>query len=190
MELAECIRRDRATREFTDRTVDRATVEALIDSARRAGSGHNRQPWTFVAVSDPDRRSRLAEFGSYTTPLRNAPLGIVIAVDGSDSRHRHEHDVFDCGRAAQNLMLAATDRGLGTCPQGFGDREGAHEFLGLPRGKRVLMGFAVGHPAEEPADTIEGVDKAEELHHPGRRPVEELLHWERYEGEYTGGGPG
>lgn len=51
------------------------------------------------------------------------------------------------------------------------------------------MGFAVGHPAEEPADTIEGVDRAQELHHPGRSPIEELLHWERYEGEYTGSGP-
>jgi len=183
MELAECIRSDRATREFADRSVDRETAEALVDSARRAGSGHNRQPWTFVAVTDPGRRLELAEFGSYTTPLRNAPMGFVIAVDESDSRYRHEHNVFDCGRAAQNLMLAATDRGLGTCPQGFGDREGVHEFLELPEETRVLMGFAVGYPAEEAADTIEGVDKDEELHHPGRRSVGEVLHWERYDGE-------
>jgi nitroreductase len=81
VELVEAVRRDRATREFADRSVDRSTVEALVDAARRAGSGHNRQPWTFVAVTDPDRRDELAEFGSYTTPLRNAPLGIVMAVD-------------------------------------------------------------------------------------------------------------
>jgi nitroreductase len=183
MELAECIRRDRATREFADRDVDRSTVEALIDAARRAGSGHNRQPWTFLAVTDPERREGLAGFGSYTTPLRNAALGIVIAVDESDTRYRHEHNVFDCGRAAQNLMLAATDRGLGTCPQGFGDRQGAHEFLGLPEETRVLMGFAVGHPAEEESNEIEGVPKDEELHHPGRKPVEEVLHRGRYGGE-------
>lgn len=180
MELTECIRRDRATREFADRQVDHPTVERLVDHARRAGSGHNRQPWTFVAVSDPDRRRELADFGSYTTPLRNAPLGIVVAVDESDSRYRHEHNVFDCGRAAQNLMLAATVEGLGTVPQGFGDREGAHEFLGLPGDKRVLMGFAVGHPAEEESGTIEGVAKEDELHHSGRKPVDDLLHWERY----------
>jgi nitroreductase len=183
MELTECIRYDRATREFEDRRIDRSTVEALIDAARRAGSGHNRQPWTFVAVTDPDRKAELATFGSYTTPLRNAPLGIVIAVDESDTRYRHEHNVFDCGRAAQNLMLAATDRGLGTCPQGFRDRESAHEFLGLPEGTRVLMGFAVGHPAEEESGEIEGVAKDEELHHPGRKAVGEILHWERYGGE-------
>ena len=185
MELTECIRRDRATREFTDREVDRSTVERLVDAARRAGSGHNRQPWTFVAVSDSDRREGLADFGSYTTPLRNAPLGIVIAVDESDSRYRHEHNVFDCGRAGQNLMLTATDLGLGTVPQGFGDREGAHEFLELPEETRVLMGIAVGYPVprEEESDTVEGVPKDEELHHPGRMPVEELLHWERYGGD-------
>jgi len=183
MELAECIRRDRATREFADEGIGRSTVEALIDAARRAGSGHNRQPRTFVAVGDPDRRTELAEFGSYTTPLRNAAPGIVIAVDESDSRYRHEHNAFDCGRAARNLVLAATDRGLGTCPQGFGDREGAHEFLGLPEEPRVLMGFAAGHPAEAESGTIEGAPKDEELNHPGRKPVAEVLHWERYGGE-------
>lgn len=180
MELTESVRRDRATREFTDDRVDRGTVERLVDHARRAGSGHNRQPWTFVALTDPDRREALADFGSYTTPLRDAPIGIVIAVDESDTLYRHEHNVFDCGRAAQNLMLAATAEGLGTVPQGFGDREGAREFLGLPEGKRVLMGVAVGHPVEEESGTIEGVDKGDELHHPGRKPVAELLHWECY----------
>lgn len=182
MELTECIRRDRATREFADRRVERSTVERLVDHARRAGSGHNRQPWTFVAVSDPERRESLADFGTYSTPLRNAPLGIVIAVAEGDSRHRREHNVFDCGRAAQNLMLAATAVGLGTVPQGIGDREGAREFLGIPASERILIAIAVGYPAVEESGTIEGVDKEDELHHLGRKPVDELLHWERYDG--------
>jgi hypothetical protein len=44
------------------------------------------------------------------------------------------------------------------------------------------MGFAVGRPAAEESGTIEGVDRDEELHHTGRRPVEEILHRERHGG--------
>lgn len=180
MDVIDCIRADRATRDFADRPVADEAVESLIDSARRAGSGHNRQPWTFVALRDRERLEALAEFGEYTTPLGRAPVGIVLALDRSDSEIHRRHDVFDAGRAAQNLMLTATAEGLGTVPQAFHDREAAGEFLNLPAGKDVLLGFAVGYPAETPDETIEGVDKREELDSMGRSPVSEVLHWERY----------
>lgn len=180
MDVTDCIRADRATRDFADRPVDEERIEAVVDSARRAGSGHNRQPWTFISLRDRERLAALAEFGDYTTPLRRAPVGIVIALDRSDSEIHHRHDVFDAGRAAQNLMLTATAEGLGTVPQAFQDREGAGEFLNLPDGKQVLIGFAVGYPAETPDETIEGVDKREELDSMGRTPTSELLHWERH----------
>ncbi|MFC7157017.1 nitroreductase family protein [Halomarina halobia] len=180
MELRECLSADRATRDFADRSVPIRTVERLIDYARRAGSGHNRQPWTFIALRERENIDTLAAFGEYTTPLRRAPLGLVLAVDGSDSRHRREHNVFDCGRAGQNLMLAAAEAGLGTVPQGLRDRGSAGSFLDLPPDKRVLIGFAVGYPASTQDETIEGVDKDGELDHPGRKPVDELLHWETH----------
>lgn len=180
MDVIDCIRADRATRDFTDRPVDEKTVESLIDSARRAGSGHNRQPWTFVALRDQERLATLAEFGEYTTPLRRAPIGIVIAIDRSDREIHRRHDVFDAGRAAQNLMLTATARGLGTVPQAFQDRDGASEFLDLPNEKELLIGFAVGYADEMPDETIEGVDKKEELDSMGRTSTSELLHWERH----------
>lgn len=180
MELDDSIRADRATRDFADRPVPTETVELLVDHARQAGSGHNRQPWTFIALRERENIDTLATFGDYTTPLERAPIGIVIAVDESDTRHRHEHNVFDCGRAGQNLMLVATANGLGTVPQGLSEREKAGEFLKLPSNKRVLLGFAVGYPASNPKEDIEGVDKEEELNHLGRKPVEDLLHWEKY----------
>jgi nitroreductase len=180
MDLTDCIRAGRATREFADRAVADETVETLIDDARRAGSGHNRQPWTFVAVRDPDRRAMLAGFGEYTTPLRRAPVGIVMIVDENDREIHRRHHVFDAGRAAQNLMLTATAEGLGTVPQAFQDRAGAGEFLNVPADKEVLIGLAVGYPAETEDGTIEGVDKEEELDSMGRRPVSDVLYWETY----------
>lgn len=180
MDVIDCIRADRATRDFADRSVANETIESLIDNARRAGSGHNRQPWTFIALRDQERIAGLAEFGDYTTPLRRAPVGVVIVLERSDNEIHRRHDVFDAGRAAQNLMLTATAEGLGTVPQAFHDREGAGEFLNLPAGKNVFIGLAVGYPAEMSDETIEGVDKQKELDSMGRNPVSEILHWERH----------
>jgi nitroreductase len=77
-------------------------------------------------------------------------------------------------------MLTATANGLGTVPQAFHDRDGAGEFLGLPPDKPPLIAIAVGYPAENPDETIEGVDKEEELDRMGREPVTEILYWETY----------
>lgn len=180
MNVRDCIRQDRATRDFATRSISDALIEELVDSARQAGSGHNRQPWTFVALRDRTRLETLAQFGEYTTPLRRAPAGIVIAIDSSDSEIHRRHDIFDCGRAAQNLMLTATANGLGTVPQAFHDREGAREFLGLPADKPPLIAIAMGYPADEPDERIEGVDKEDELDSMGREPLSDVFYWESY----------
>ncbi len=47
------IRTRRSVRQFSDRPVPREVIELAIQSAARAPSGANQQPWHFVAVSDP-----------------------------------------------------------------------------------------------------------------------------------------
>ena len=180
MDVTTCIRRTRATRDFADEPVSDDDVRTLIDSARRAGSGHNRQPWTFVVVRDSARLETLASFGNYTTPLRRAPLGIVLVVNEHDEPLKHEHNVFDAGRAAQNLTLAATALELGIVPQAIHEKSDAAELLEIPDGKRALIAFAVGHPAADPDERIEGVEKADELDSMGRKAVDEVLHWETH----------
>jgi nitroreductase len=49
-----------STREFTDRAVDDATLHRILDAARFAPSGGNRQPWTVLVIRDPEVRTQLA----------------------------------------------------------------------------------------------------------------------------------
>lgn len=55
------LRRRRTVRDFSDRPVPRALVEACLDAAGSAPNGANRQPWHFVAVSDPAIKRRIRE---------------------------------------------------------------------------------------------------------------------------------
>jgi nitroreductase len=61
MELLEALRTNPAVREFTDEPVSDATVAAILDDARFAPSGGNRQPWRVAVVKDPDLRRALAD---------------------------------------------------------------------------------------------------------------------------------
>jgi nitroreductase len=178
MEFLDCIDRDRATRAFTDDPVSEADIRAVLDVARRSGSGKNTQPWSFVVVRDRDRLDDLAALGEYTTPLRRAPVGIVVVVDNHGNQRPLESAIFDCGRAFQNMKLAATDRGLGSVPQSV-DRERAGELLDVPDTGSVILALALGHPADAD-DTIEGRDKEEVLAGMGRTALDELVHWETY----------
>lgn len=61
MELDRALRTTGAVRQFTDEPVDDDTIAAILDTARFAPSGGNRQPWRVAVVRDPDVRRRLAE---------------------------------------------------------------------------------------------------------------------------------
>jgi nitroreductase len=61
MDLSEALRTTGSSRDFTDRPVDDATLAAILDDARFAPSGGNRQPWRVVVVKDLAIRRRLAD---------------------------------------------------------------------------------------------------------------------------------
>jgi nitroreductase len=64
MDLTEALRTTGSTREFTDQAVDVATLSAVLDDARFAPSGGNRQPWRVAVVADAKVRRRLADLMS------------------------------------------------------------------------------------------------------------------------------
>lgn len=179
MNIDAAIRTDRATRAFSDDPVSKEVLTDLVSLARHAGSGKNRQPWTVVATCNRKTLTDLAEFGEYTTPLRRATAGLVVVVKEGDADSRTRNNVFDCGRFVQNFKLAATARGLGTSPQSFHDGAAADNYLGVPEGQSVLIGLAIGYPADDAATEIEGTPKEDVLAHPDRRPVADMLHWDR-----------
>jgi nitroreductase len=72
MELIDVLRSTGAVRAFTDAAVDDATVAAILDDARFAPSGGNRQPWRVAVVRDRNVRLRLARLMQTTWDDYNA----------------------------------------------------------------------------------------------------------------------
>ena len=189
MEFLDAIKQRRAVREYLDRPVGRATVSKLIDTAVLAPSAMNLQPWAFAVllgqdrVNDYARRARtwlVANFSqtplsqtSQGTRLRqmlenpdyilfhSAPALVTVLAKSSDSQSGE-----DCCLAAEILMLAAREEGLGTCWIGL-----ARPWLDLPETKRE---FGLPEPYRVIAPIVLGFPKAWPESH-GRSPAE--IHW-------------
>jgi nitroreductase len=146
----------RSIRQYTDEPVSAAQVEALLRAAMAAPSAGNQQPWHFVVIDDPAVKDRIPEVHPYAKMVRQAPVTIAVCADMTTIKHE-EMWIQDCAAATQNLLLAATDLGLGTVWLGVYPRAdrmaGVATLLNLPEHIVPFSLVPVGHGAEEKAPT-------------------------------------
>lgn len=172
MDVIDAIKGRRSVRDYTGETVDDSIIKELIGLAVEAPSAVNQQPWSFVAVKDKALLSQIsdaakafmlkspfaARAGRYRDMLSDpsfhifyhAPVLIVIGASDAGG-----WGVEDCALAAENLMLGAYAKGLGTCwigfAQGWLGTEDGKAALGFPAEVTPVAPIIVGHPRQKPA---------------------------------------
>jgi nitroreductase len=161
--LAIASKRDQ--RQYSDREIPDETVRRILDAGRVSGSGANRQPWRFLALRDRSLLERVAETVYEPSNILGARLAVAILVSDSPG--------FDCGRAAQNMMLAAWNEGIASCPNGMPDPAKAAEALDLPEGERPLNILSFGYPAR--ARDPESRPAEEWIARAKRKPFDEVV---------------
>jgi iodotyrosine deiodinase len=171
----EILRRRRSVRMFSDRPVSRATIENIVRCASTAPSGANKQPWRFVAVSDPalKRKIRLgAEAEERELYARRAsaewladlePLGtdehkayletvpwliVVFKLTRSDSGGKVYYSEESVGIATGMLLAAAQVAGLSTLTHTPSPMAFLGEILGRPSHEKPYMLIPIGYPSE------------------------------------------
>lgn len=175
MDVFDAIRGRRSVRRYASRPVERELIEKVVDAGRWAPSSGNTQPVEVVAVTDPEKRRVMAEVSGYARYLKDAPVALVVCINLSRARSRYgELGVsyfapLDAAVAIQNMMLAAHALGLGTCWDSVFDKGKVRELVSLPGDVEPFAIIALGYPSESPSP-------------PHRRPLEEILHWEKYGG--------
>jgi nitroreductase len=127
----------REVREYEPRALPPEVEERILDAGRLSGSGSNRQPWRFDVV----RGELLAEHVYEPDNLRGAPFVVAIVVSGKGPTS------FDAGRAAQNMLLAAWNEGVGGSPNGIANEEQARTVLRLEDEERIAIVLSFGYPA-------------------------------------------
>jgi nitroreductase len=125
----------RDERNYADRPIPDDVVERILDAGRLAGSASNRQRWRYLVVESPERREALAEAVYAPRNVRQAALAVAIVGGG-----------FDLGRTAQNMMLAAWNEGVLSCPNGIPDQGAAQRVLGLGGDDQIGIVLSFGYP--------------------------------------------
>jgi|ERR1700690_817368 len=178
MELFEAMKTRRSVRAYQDKPVEDEKLRSVLDAVRMAPSWANMQCWRMVVVKDKETREKISELSyveSYFSPkgyksnpskkaLGAAPVVIALCADPAQSGMLWNQNYYlvDAGIAAQNLMLAARGRGLGTVFVGVYDEEKLKKLLHIPASIRIIGLLPLGYPTEEKKDG------------PKRKPLDEI----------------
>lgn len=155
----------RDIRHYTAEPIPDDVLGRVLQAGRMAGSAKNMEANRLVVVRDQDVQDALAEAGDFSAWIGAAPVIIGIATPDEFTR------LFDVGRAAQNMMIAAHAEGLGTCPVTLHHQDRARAAIGLPEDWAMEMIITVGWP--DP-------DRPESPLKRTRVPLDELVHHDRW----------
>ena len=171
-EVLRNIKTRRSIRRFRPRQVEDEMLNAILEAATYAPSGHNQQPWHFLVIQDNDIiedldlriRKSMAESGiSRMVKLGEDPkylvffhAPIVVIVSGYEIDNDPEGHLVpfaDCCAAIQNMILAAHSLGVGSCWIGLARYLFRHpermKDIPIPEGFKPYYAVCLGYPDPE-----------------------------------------
>lgn len=172
--IADAIASRRVVRRFAERPLDDADLKRILDAGRRANSSKNQQRWAFIVCRDRAHLRQLAELGPYAGHLAGAALAVALVTPDPARSSAPLSVMFDLGQAADSMMLAAWELGIGSVPATVYQHDLARELLGYPEDHHCEFLISFGYPADP--DDLTRPRRAG-----GRRALEELVHEERWE---------
>ena len=167
MDVLEAIHKRRSIRSFTDQSVPMDILYQILEAGICAPSAGNMQPWEFVIIKDPVAKRKLvdttdagntARGGVYTQEwIMQAPVVIVVCYDVKRMAGRYGHKgrtmmtIMDCMLCVENIQLAITHFGLGSCCVIGFDPKHLKEVLPIPKEITPLLLVPLGYPAQTPS---------------------------------------
>ncbi len=173
MDTWQAIDNIRVIRKFTDRPIEPEHMARILNAGRRAGSSKNQQFWDFVVCTDRAHLQALSEVGPYAGHLAGAAAAVALVVPDPATHDAPYSILWDLGRAAQNMVLAAWELGIGSVPATVYNQPLAKELLGLPDDRWCEFFLSFGYP--EKPEALTWAKRAG-----GRKPLEAVVHAERW----------
>lgn len=194
------LRRRRMVRNYTDQSVDRDTIDRIVEAGRRGPSAGYSQGISFVVVTDRSIReeiARIADEAEYLAAgfepwISRAPVHIVVntseevyqaryrepdkSPDGTGIDWPVPYWWVDAGAAMMLILLAAVAEGLAAGFLGTHAMPELKEALGLPDDVEPIGVVTIGHPAPDPRS---GSRKR------GRKPRSDTVHRQHWGGGST-----
>ena len=155
MDFEEVVKKRRTIRRFKPTSVPLEILKKLVDYARIAPQGSNKQALEYVIITNEEMRNKIFPLvrwaGALPPEMRNPeegrrPMAYIVVLLNKNIK---KDGSTDCGAAVENILLGITNHGLGACWQGAIDRPAIHELLELPDFMEVKYVVSIGYPDEE-----------------------------------------
>lgn len=161
----------RSIRYFSEKILEKSIIEKLIEVGIQAPSVENTQPWIFHIIRKASLKNEVMKCSCYGNFIAGAATFIVIGCDRSrqkitnDTIWNPQEMEYSCVAAIQNIVLAATTMGIGSCWVSL-HHGPVHNLLKLKDHEAIVGGLMLGYLKEgEEPDT----DPHE------RRPLNDVL---------------
>lgn len=161
-------KRRRSVRKYLPDEIAPDVLVRILEAGRVAPSGNNSQPWRFIVVKDQNVKKRLYDVAGKQKWILEAPVTIAVIgdIEVKKSKHSYAGDgdqtvkpdlvtlllktVRDATIAADHIVMAAEDEGLGTCWIALYEQGDIRPVLGVPENCYVVAIITVGRAAELP----------------------------------------
>lgn len=173
MDVWTAIATRRVVREFADRPLAPEHLERILHAGRRAGSSKNLQRWDFVVVEDRERLRQLTGVGPFARHLAGTAAAVALITPDPYAPGAPLSVIWDLGGAAAQMMLAAWELGIGSCPATVYDHDLARRVLDHPTDRFCEYLLSFGYPADPAILTAPNRPG-------GRRPLDDIVHRERW----------
>ena len=162
----EVVRSRRSIRKYIPKDIPEDKLANILEAARLAPSGGNRQPWKFIVIKDKDMKAKVAEACSKQLWMGDASVIIVgcwLPIPGRDDMP----SARDVTMAMEHIVLAAVNEGLGSCWIGDFSKPTLRKLLEIPQDYEIISQVALGFPEEVPNERA-------------KKPFEELVCFEKF----------
>ena len=137
----------RDLRVYTDEPIADDVMHRILQAGRMAGSAKNLEVNRLVVVTDQAVQDALAEAGDFSSWIGSSAAIVGFASPSAELR------LFDVGRQAQNMMIAAHAEGVGSCPVTMHHPDKVRAAVGLPEDWDMGMVITLGYPVEDHPDS-------------------------------------
>ncbi|OPX61252.1 MAG: nitroreductase A [Methanomassiliicoccales archaeon PtaB.Bin134] len=141
----------RSIRRYTGKDVDEKDVKKVLEAAMAAPSAGNERPWHFVVLRERRLLDGVMEVHPYAQMLEQSPVAVLVCGDPSLEKYKGFW-VQDCAAATENMLIMATQLGLGAVWLGIHPIEervhGLRLLLGIPQDIVPFALVPLGHPDE------------------------------------------
>lgn len=178
------LRDHRSIRSYLPREIDKDLIKEILESGIMASNTGNMQLYAVIVTTDPEKKKQLSPFHFNQPMVNQAPLLLTICMDINrfykwcSARNTSAdfnnllwllNSTIDASLMAQNICIAAENKGLGICYLGTAlyNAPEISKVLKLPSGVIPITALTIGYPTVVPELT-------------DRLPFEAVVHYEEY----------